>query len=439
MTTIAHSDSQASAGLASRVYARVRSERAVVRLALGLAAIPIVDDNFVHSEPGTSAGDHLLSGLVPIAVLAAVALIGPRLRAGLRAATYMTLGAILFAVGAPGVYYLADGSAEFDHYTALLAFPAALTLLASGPVILWKARKTGGSRRRRYSRRLLNVAIAAVATPLIFMLLVFPIAFPYGYVHVADTTEIPELGLGEESVTVTTSDGLDLAAAYVPSKNGAAMIVYPGAKRTDEARMLARHGYGVLLLVPRGQGESEGDIVRWAGDTDLIAGAEYLQGRPDVEDDRIGAIGFSIGGEQLLEAAARSTAIRAVVSEGAGGRVGETDASGTLEPLVDLSMHVMTAATSVFQNHGPHPRIEERIGLISPRPVFLIYAVPGIGEEDIRQPQFFAAAGEPKQIWRVPGSGHTGGLEAQPAEYERRVIEFLDGALLPSLTERNSS
>ena len=194
--------------------------------------------------------------------------------------------------------------------------------------------------------------------------------------------------------------------------------------------MLARHGYGVLLLVPRGQGASEGDIVRWAGDTDLLAGADYLRNRPDVDEDRIGAIGFSIGGEQLLEAAARSTTIRAVVSEGAGGRVGETDASGLFRPLVDASMLVMTTATTVFQNHGPHPRIEERIGLIAPRSVFLIYAVPGIGEEDIRQPTFYAAAGEPKAMWRVPGSEHTGGIEAQPAEYERRVIEFVDRALL---------
>jgi hypothetical protein len=435
MSTVAHA-SRAGTTL-SRLTSAFSNEKALVSLALGLAAVPIVDDNFVHTEPGTSAGDHLLSGLVPLAVLAAVALLGPRLRAGLRAALYPTLGAIVFVIGVPGVYYLSDGGAEFDHYTALLAFPAALILLASGPVILWRSRKTGGSRRRRYGRRLLNAAIAAVAAPLIFILLIFPIAFPYGYVHVADTTEIPALGLGEEAVTVTTSDGLALTATYIPSRNRAAMIVYPGAKRIEEARMLARYGYGVLLLVPRGQGTSEGDIVRWAGDTDLIAGAEYLRGRPDVDDERIGAIGFSIGGEQLLEAAARSTAIRAVVSEGAGGRVGETDESGPLAPVVGLSMHVMTAATSVFQNHGPHPRIEERIGLIAPRPVLLIYAVPGIGEEDIRQPQFFAAAGEPKQIWRVPGSDHTGGLEAQRAEYERRVIQFLDNALL-SEHERRS-
>ena len=434
MTTVAHVASAASdrAQPVGRAHPLTitRREYRLFLLAIGLVAVPIVDDNFVHTTAGTVARDHLLSGLVPLAVLGALALLYPHLRAGVRAATSMTLGAIVCAVGFPGIYYIADGSAAFDHYTALLAFPAALILLVSGPVILWRTRRVGGSRRRRYALRALSVAIAVIAAPLIVILIVFPIAFPYGYVHVGSTTSVPELGVGEESVTVTTSDGLDLAATYIPSENRAAVILYGGAGRSKEGLMLARHGYGVLLLVPRGQGTSEGDIVRWAGDTDLLAGAEYLQGRPDVDDARIGAIGFSVGGEQLLEAAARSTAIKAVVSEGAGGRVGETDASGALAPLVDVSMLVMTTATTVFQNHGPHPRPEERIGLIAPRPVFLIYAVPGIGEEDIRQPQFYAAAGEPKAIWRVPGSEHTGGFEAQPAEYERRVIAFLDHALL---------
>ena len=43
---------------------------------------------------------------------------------------------------------------------------------------------------------------------------------------------------------------------------------------------------------------------------------------------------------------------------------------------------------------------------------------------------FYDAAREPATIWRVPGSGHTGGIEARPAEYERRVTRFFDDALL---------
>jgi hypothetical protein len=35
-------------------------------------------------------------------------------------------------------------------------------------------------------------------------------------------------------------------------------------------------------------------------------------------------------------------------------------------------------------------------------------------------------------MWKVPGSEHPGGIDAQPAEFERRVIAFLDEALLGS-------
>ena len=60
----------------------------------------------------------------------------------------------------------------------------------------------------------------------------------------------------------------------------------------------------------------------------------------------------------------------------------------------------MTAAATVFSNHGPPPPIVDRIGRISPRAVYLIYADPGMGGEKTRQPGFFEAAGRPKAIWR---------------------------------------
>jgi uncharacterized protein len=194
--------------------------------------------------------------------------------------------------------------------------------------------------------------------------------------------------------------------------------------------MLIRHGYGVLLLDPRGQGSSEGDTVRWAGDRDLLAGLQYLRSRPDVDRDRIGGFGFSIGGEMLLEAASQSDGFKAIVSEGAGSRVGDEDVSGPARLLAEPNLAVMTAALTVFSNHGPPPPIVDRIGRIAPRPVFLIYAEHGIGGENVRQPMYYEAAGEPKAIWRVTGSKHTGGIEARPSEYEQRVIAFFNDALL---------
>lgn len=414
----------------SRAGAFARTEYGVVLAALGVIGLHILDDNFLQPAPGTSPGDHLVSGLVPIAVLVGVAAIYPRLRAGARAVTAMTMGALGIAVGIPAAYYLRDGAASGDHYTGLLAILAGALLLVTGPVVLWKSRRAGGSRRRRYLRRSLMVVGAPFLALAIGWFVVFPIGFTYIYSHTGRDVVTPELGVPYESVTVTTSDSLELTASYVPSKNGAAVVLFPGATRSDEARTLIRHGYGVLLLDPRGQGGSEGDTVRWAGDRDLIAGAEYLRNRPDVDPDRIGGFGFSIGGEILLEAAAQSDGFKAVVSEGAGSRVGEEDLSGAERLLLEPTMAVMTAALTVFSNHGPPPPIVDRIGQIAPRAVFLIYADPGMGGESTRQPKYYAAAGEPKAIWKVPGSDHTGGIDVRPVDYEQRVVAFFDEALL---------
>ena len=419
----------------ARLAHAVQREQALVALAVGAIGVHIADDNYMQPQPGTSGGDHLASGLIPLAVLTTVAALYPRLRAGFRASLAMTMGAIGIAFGIPGAYYLLHGSASGDHYSGLLAILAGAVLLLSGPVTLWKARRTHGTRRRRYLRRALASATAVLAALVSLTFIVFPVGYAYIYTHTGRTAVTPDLGVPFESVKLTTSDDLELAASYVPSKNRAAVILYPGATRADEARMLIRHGYGVLLLDPRGQGRSEGDTVRWVGDRDILGGVDYLRSRPDVDGGRIGGLGFSVGGELLLEAAAKSTGLKAVVSEGAGIRVGEGLEAGegmseTVRALWNPASFVLSAATTMFSNHGPPPAIVDRIGQIAPRAVFLIYADPGMGGEATRQVRYFEAAGQPKAIWKVPGSAHTGGIDTLPAEYERRVVAFFDRALL---------
>jgi hypothetical protein len=219
------------------VASALRSEYALFLLAIGAVGLHFADDNFLQPEPGASAGDHLASGLIPIAVLAAVAALYPHLRAVARATTAMTLGAIATTVGVPGAYYLLDGSASGDDFTGLLAIVAGAALLAIGPVTLWKARRNDGSRRGRYLRRSLAVAAAPLLAFAIVWFLVFPVGFAYIYTHTGKGAVTPELGVPYESVTVTTSDSLELAASYVPSKNRAAVVLYPGATRPEQARI----------------------------------------------------------------------------------------------------------------------------------------------------------------------------------------------------------
>ena len=234
-------------------------------------------------------------------------------------------------------------------------------------------------------------------------------------------------------MTLRTADGLDLAAWYVPSTNGAAVISFPTrVGKRSHARMLARHGYGVLLLDMRGYEESDGapNAFGWGATKDIDAGVAWLRHRPDVDPSRIGGIGFSVGGEQMVEAAARKTGLAAVVSEGAGVRsIREALLRGPAGLFSLPAEAVQTTSTMILSDSLPPPSLKDVIAKIAPRAVFLIYAAHGGGGEELT-PKFFDAARQPKEIWRVPRGGHTGGLDAQPSEYERRVVTFFNQFLL---------
>jgi len=220
----------------------------------------------------------------------------------------------------------------------------------------------------------------------------------------------------------------------VPSRNHAAVIAFPGRKGPQrQTRMLVRHGYGVLLFDRRGEGDSEGDpnALGWNGDRDIKAAIAFLRERSDVDPDRIGGIGLSVGGELMLETAAETDALKAVVSEGAGIR-SVREATGTQWGVKWLAVPfwgAITGATAVFSGDAPPPNLNDVVERISPRPVFFIYSAQGQGGEDLSQ-DFFESAGEPKQVWEVPKGGHVGAAKALPREYERRMVGFFDSALL---------
>jgi uncharacterized protein len=412
-------------------HAAARRETAIARTALAVVALHVVDDNFLQPQPGTSAVDHLVSGLVPLAALGATAVYYPRLRAGLRAVLALVIG-LFAAVGGAGEagYYTMKVGPSGDDYTGLLMIVAGLVLLGLGAVTLWRTRRRDERHLRRYARRALIVVVAAVA----FVFVLFPLTSSYVYTHAARAVvPAPHLGAAHEGVTLTTSDGLRLRGWYVPSRNGAAVIAFSGRSGPQRpARMLARHGYGVLLFDRRGEGESDGDpnALGWAGDRDLEAAIGFLKSRADVETSRIGGIGLSVGGEMLLDKAADSSDLRAVVSDGAGVRSArEARLSSGVDRWFGFPVWAMTTAgVALFGNDLPPPSLKELVARISPRPLFLIYAGHGQGGENLN-PQYFKAAGEPKTLWKIPEASHTDGINARPAEYERRMIAFFDQAL----------
>ena len=415
-----------------RALGAARLEASLAGVGLAVIALHVLDDSFFQPQPGTSAGDHLVSGLVPFAVLFGAAMIYARLRAGLRASLAVALGLFGVATGIEAVYYLDAGRLSGDDYTGLLAIPGGLLLVGVGAVTLWRSRHAGPSLPRRWLRR----ALLAAGTVVLGYLIVLPFLLSHVLTHSARAfVPSDHVGAAHENVVFKTADGLRLRGWYVPSKNGAAVIAFPGRKGTQRpARVLARHGYGVLLFDRRGEGESDGDpnAFGWAGHQDVAAAVRFLQRRPDVEQDRIGGIGLSVGGEMMLESAAKSPGLKAVVSEGAGERsVREyLDMTGSRKWLEIPTSMALTAGIALFSNTPPPESLKDLVGRIAPTPVFFIYGERGQDGERNLNPTYYRSAGEPKAIWKVPGSGHTGGINARPKEYERRVIGFFDRTLL---------
>ena len=414
---------------------RARSRETVLFLiALALIALHVIDDNYLQPQPGTSPGDHLVSGLIPLALLGLAGWGYPRLRGGRRGALALFLGPLGIAAGIEAYYYTREVGPSGDDFTGLLAIPAGLLLLGLAAATLWRTRRTDGGLLWRYPRR----ALFGVAGLLVAVAVVVPVGLGYVTTHTGRAVVPPNhLGVASENVKFQTSDGLELEGWYVPSRNGAAVIAFPGRNGPQrQTRMLARHGYGVLLFDRRGEGDSDGEPNSWGwgGEADIKAAIAYLQHRPDVEPDRIGGIGLSVGGEMMIEAAAETDELAAVVSEGAGARSTTEDMDEEHPALEKWTLGfamsaAKTAAVAVSSNQSPPANLKDLAAKIK-QPLLLIAApIKGVGEQLNRG--YAKAAGESATLWEIPESTHVGGIRARPAEYERRVVGFFDQALRP--------
>ncbi|HET9420863.1 MAG TPA: CocE/NonD family hydrolase [Nocardioides sp.] len=432
MTTTAPERTQDPTATPSRGIRQTLREHRVFFVATAAVMLHIADDSFFQPEPGVSPADHLVSGLAPLGLLAAGAAAFPRVRAGARAVLAILFGlvGILVGLGEAGYYTVTVGPSG-DDYTGFLAAAGGVALFVLAALTLWRSRKPGRSRPRRYLRRGLLGALGVIVVAEVFT----PFAISYVTTHV-HTAEVPEakLGVAYEDVTFTTSDDLEIAAWYVPSRNGAAVIIPGRTKSQAHARMLIEHGYGVLLYDRRGEGASEGDphLYGWGGSRDVHGAIEFLQARPDVDPDRIGGLGLSVSGEMLLQAAAESSDLAAVVSEGAGTRsmseeLEEFDAGMTVR-----GFHVMVtkqAGLMTFSNQMPPESLVDLMPRVAPRPVLLIWA-PNGGNRETLNPVYQEQIGPSADIWEIDDVQHVKGLQGHPEEYERRVIGFLDDALL---------
>lgn len=249
-----------------------------------------------------------------------------------------------------------------------------------------------------------------------------------------------DVGLTYEDVEVTTQDGVTIRGWYIPSQNRAAVILIHSMASNrlgtlDLAVMFAKHGYGVMMIDLRVHGESGGELLTFGGDEylDVSAAVDYLQARPDLDPERIGVMGLSLGASASVLSGARDTRLAAVAADAPGATVfkdwvqPETFYDSLYVPFDHMFFFYLHRIDGVSNPLS----ITDAVAQISPRPLLLIGGMSGGSTLEKRSiEQYFAAARVPKQKLLLPNTPHISGLRTHPQEYEETVIQFFNTWLL---------
>lgn len=383
-------------------------------------------------SPFWQLGRLVIAGCLTAALVATLA----RARGVARAGLSFTVGCAAIAVGVGiGLPHLMKAGWHGLTVAGLLAAGAGLVLAGVGGM--------GLVRRSRHWARVFVVPGLLVAAAVSLLTLGQAVA----------ATNVPRTSVGASSpassgltfrdVEFRTSDDVTLSGWYVPSRNGAAVVLLHGAGSTrasvlDHAVVLARHGYGVVLFDARGHGRSGGRAMDfgWYGDEDVAAAVTFLEAQADVVGGRIAAVGMSMGGEEAIGATAADRRLRAVVAEGATGRVAgdkgwlseELGWRGALQEGLDWLTY---ALVDLFTAADRPVRLRDAVAAAAPRPVLLVTA--GSVPDEAKAAKYIQE-GSPTSVgvWNVAGTGHTAGLDTHPREWESRVATFLAAALRPT-------
>ena len=251
-------------------------------------------------------------------------------------------------------------------------------------------------------------------------------------------------GLAYQDVCFTSRDGITLRGWFIPGAAARCAVIFchghGGSMDPDViyAPWLHQAGFSVLMFDFRAHGRSDGERVSmgYLERQDLLGAVDFLRQRGI---DRLGVLGFSMGGAVAMSTAPHSEAIRAVISDGGFARLenallGWSSRRRNLPSWLTLPLTRLVIAVAGWRLGGRLPEADpiRWVGRIAPRPLLLIH-----GDRDVyvtvKDVQaLYQAAGEPKELWRVAEAEHRRVDRVRPDEYRERVVGFFRRHLLSS-------
>ncbi|MBR3631492.1 MAG: alpha/beta hydrolase [Elusimicrobiaceae bacterium] len=242
--------------------------------------------------------------------------------------------------------------------------------------------------------------------------------------------------LAYENVCFQTADKVQLKGWFLPNPDSNKTIILMhgwGMNRGDIFRntcFLRDLGFNLLYFDFRALGESGGKIssIGYLETKDLQAAISFLKETRPFACEKIGLYGLSMGGMVAIYEAANNPEIACVAAEASYysfrkvvSRWAWVHNKVPYFPLMPIVLHY------IRQRLGANPEQYSpkfNVPKITPRPIFIIH-----GRYDNLVPAaqaklLYKNAGEPKEIWLVPGAKHNQCAEVGGFEYKQRMGDF---------------
>ena len=239
-----------------------------------------------------------------------------------------------------------------------------------------------------------------------------------------------------ENVYFKTEDGVQIKGWFIPNPSSDKTIILMhgwGMNRGDVFKntyFLHDLGYNLMYFDFRALGESGGTVssIGYLEVKDLQAAIQFLKDTRPFACEKIGLYGLSMGGMVAICAAAQNPEIKCVVAEASYysfrrvvSRWAWVHNKVPYFPLMPIVLHYMRRNLAANpERYSPKYNIPK----IAPRPVFIIHGRYDNLVPAAQAKMLFKCAGEPKEIWLVPGAKHNKCAEVGGYEYKQRLADF---------------
>jgi uncharacterized protein len=255
----------------------------------------------------------------------------------------------------------------------------------------------------------------------------------------------PPMDLPIRQISLPSQSGSNLRGWFVPGKRGAGGVLLMHGIRAnrlamlDRARFLHRAGYSIFLFDFQAHGESPGRRVTFGARESLDAHAAATYLRRQVQGEKVGAIGASLGGAAAL-LGSEPLPVDALVLESVYPTIEEATADrlrlhfGRVGPLLSYWFMLQLQAQFGLSAHELQPI--ERIRTVG-IPTFVIAGTEDQHTTLAESLRLFGAANPPKEWWGVEGAAHIDLHHFAPQVYEERVLEFFARTLRQKRSPRS--